>query len=93
MTDPKPDDCGKHKTMWYSQVGLLAMIVFSAGVGWQQLATLADEVDDASHHPVSAAEVAVMKVKQENIARDVAEIKQEQKDQGKKIDAILQAVK
>jgi hypothetical protein len=79
--------------LFAGQIGLLILIVFSAGGLVFQVRALGEDVEENAHHPVTAAEVAVMKVKQENIASDVAEIKIEQKEQGKKIDKILDAVK
>jgi pterin-4a-carbinolamine dehydratase len=75
------------------QIVLLVLIIFSAGGMVFQVNSLAQDVEDNSHHPVSKAEVEVMKVKQDAIRRDVGEIKADVKDMDEKIDEILEAVK
>jgi hypothetical protein len=79
--------------LFVGQIGLLLLIVFSAGGLVFQVSSLADDVEENTHHPVSKAEVEVMKVKQEAIREDVADIKEEQKEQGKTLDEILRLVK
>jgi hypothetical protein len=75
------------------QIGLFALIVFSAGGMVFQVNSLAEDVEENAHHPVSASEVAVMKVKQDAILEDVTEIKEEQKEHSKILHEILRAVK
>ena len=81
------------KWLWGTIATTMLMGFFYAGVSWNILNALADDVEANTHHPVSREEVAVMKVKQENIASDVTEIKEDVKEMDEKIDKILDAVK
>jgi hypothetical protein len=78
--------------IWSALIGTFLLCAFYAGVSWNKLSVLAEDVESNTHHPVSATEIAILKVKQDAILEDVAEIKEDVKEMDSKIDKILQAV-
>ena len=81
------------KWLWGTVAATMLMGFFYAGVSWNIINAMADDIAKAQIHPVHRAEVEVMKVKQDAIVRDVSEIKADVKVLDDKIDQILHAVK
>ena len=80
-------------------LGILTAVLLSGGAGWMsyvhsQLAVTAEEqLRQRDANAEAKRDTAVIKEKVERLERDTKEIKEDQKEQGKKLDEILRRVR